>query len=112
MNNKPYTVAPIVTLLFFLAGCQIPEKKPQVAMDTFAEVYADLVRLNYGADSLAIAQRADSLLKEKGIDRKLLEKTIAAYEHDPKRWAEFYEKVVKRLDTETRRQTKADSSAK
>lgn len=84
-----------------LVGCKKQEAEPPVGMETFAQVYAEIVLQSQGLDSLENIARRDSILSAHGITPGELQAVVEAYQRDPEKWVDFFALVEKNLEEAT-----------
>jgi len=68
--------------------------------DTFVKFYADylIAQDSLGTDAVSSKQIRAKLYKKYAVTNEEYLSTIASYDNDQKKWAEFFEKVMKHLE--------------
>jgi hypothetical protein len=109
MKKGTNTLAAAMVLLLF-TGC--PAEQPDDILDkeTFAKVYAAMVeneRLS-GPQSLYNVRQYDSdtTLSRLGVTREQIERTVAYYDQDLRRWHEFYIEAMRAVENDPRARKK------
>lgn len=98
-----------VILAITMAGCA-KEARPANLLDqeTLITVYIRLLgegrRVTAEPDSVS-ALRRTAILNEHGVKEEEFKQTIQWYNMEPERWKEFYQEVMRRLETPATRDT-------
>lgn len=92
----------LVVFIILFAGCQ-EKYKEEIPVKKFADIYVDILlqgNVNIQADSIYFVDQpnVDSLLRFYDLDRKRIKYTIDEYNKDVKKWKEFYQTVIAKLE--------------
>lgn len=87
----------------FLAGCAADAPPDDIVpMETFAEIYAALVESERLAGPAVLLNTrrydADTTLARFNVTRAQIERTMAYYDRDLRRWHEFYVEAMQRIE--------------
>jgi len=76
------------------------EEKPPVEENKFVKVYAELISApdSISVDSTKYYEYKKEVFSDFNLTEKDYEQTIEFYNKDPKRWEDFFNKVVKHIE--------------
>lgn len=88
---------PLLLLIIIFIGCSKPFR---IEENKFIEIYTDLV---IGQDTSVVPGNdlnivKSSVFRKHGITAKEYQETLDYYNADPKRWDEFFNKTLERLE--------------
>ncbi len=91
-----------IFIFFIIFGCQTGDDK-EIPMEQFAKIYIEVLlkeKINITSDSVYFQRNinTDSLLYSYKLDKQKIKNTIIAYNKDVKKWKNFYQIVIKRLE--------------
>ncbi|MGQ9798016.1 MAG: DUF4296 domain-containing protein [Ignavibacterium sp.] len=76
------------------------EEKPSVEEDKFVKVYVELISApdSISVDSTKFFDYKKKVFSNFNLTEKDYEQTVKFYNKDPKRWGDFFNKVVKHIE--------------
>lgn len=76
------------------------EDKPAIEEDKFVKIYAELVSVpdSVSVDSTQFSIYRKKVFEEFNLTEEQYKSTIKFYNNDPKRWEEFFNKVVNYIE--------------
>lgn len=86
----------LLSLVLFIS-C---EEKPTIEENKFVKVYAKLISAqdSISADSSKFFEYKKKVFSDFNLTEKDYEQTVEFYNKDPKRWEDFFNKVVKHIE--------------
>lgn len=76
------------------------EEKPSIEENKFVKVYAELISVpdSISVDSTKYFDYKQKIFSEFNLTENDYEQTVEFYNKDPKRWEDFFNKVVKHIE--------------
>src|SRR5262245_17577052 len=109
MKKSTNTLCATIVLCLFM-GCSSGEPEGVLDKETFAKVYAAMVEneRQSGLQSLYNVRQYDSdtTLTRLGVTRDQIERTVAYYNQDLRRWHEFYIEAMRAVENDPRTKKK------
>lgn len=88
----------IFIFIFLFLSCHSNKRKDEDGK--FVKVYGEVLFLTekFGNDTLKLRYKIDSVLSANQVSRWQIDSLADAYAKEPKKWAEFFEKVKKYVE--------------
>ena len=99
-NNKKWFILVAAVTVGFAALVFYFTNVKTIEQDTFVKFYTDylIAQDSLGTDAVSSKKILDKLYKKYAVTKEEYLSTINSYNSDQKKWAEFFEKVMKQLE--------------